>query len=247
MKESDLYQPVKAYLEQLGYQVKSEVKDCDIVAIKKDADNLPETLIVELKLSFSLELIHQGINRKKLSDTIYLAVPEPDTAIKRKNWRSKLKANLKLCRLLGLGLMTVDMKEVSLDQVKVLLYPAPYAPRQNIKRQQSLQAEFSRRVGDPNSGGVNKQKIMTAYRQRALLCASHISTQKCMTLKELKLVTEISDCAAILQKNHYQWFERIARGKYCLTNFGIKAVDENKNYLAKLKSSNNGKALIIKA
>lgn len=44
IKESDLYQPIKEYLDSLGYDTKGEVKDCDITAIKDD-----ELIVVELK------------------------------------------------------------------------------------------------------------------------------------------------------------------------------------------------------
>ena len=81
MQETDLYQPVKDFFEAEGYEVKAEINGCDVVAIKDDAP----TVIVELKTTFSLELVLQGIDRQKLSDDVYLAVPKPDTPIKRKN------------------------------------------------------------------------------------------------------------------------------------------------------------------
>ncbi len=34
MKESDLYLPLKKFLEKQNYTVKAEVKNCDVVAIK---------------------------------------------------------------------------------------------------------------------------------------------------------------------------------------------------------------------
>ena len=36
MLESDLYLPVKDYLEKHGYRVRGEVKNCDVVATKED-------------------------------------------------------------------------------------------------------------------------------------------------------------------------------------------------------------------
>ncbi len=234
MKETDLYLPVKAYLEKLNYTVKSEIKGCDIVAIPNDSDLDVLPLIVELKLSLSLELIHQGIHRQKLSDRVYIAVPEADTVIKKRNWRAKLKSNLKLCRMLGLGLITVNTKSSSYEGVKVLLDPAPYAPRKNAKRQNDLKSEFTQRVGDPNTGGINKQKIMTAYRQRALLCAHCLSIEYSMSLKFLRSTSDIKDCAQILQKNYYGWFERVARGEYRLTQVGLLALNEKKLLIAQI-------------
>ena len=33
-KETDLYAPIRAFLEEEGYQVQAEVKHCDIAAVK---------------------------------------------------------------------------------------------------------------------------------------------------------------------------------------------------------------------
>ena len=48
-KESDLYEPVKTYLEQLGYEVKGEVKDCDITAVRGD-----ELSCTQIRVLFSV-------------------------------------------------------------------------------------------------------------------------------------------------------------------------------------------------
>ena len=47
--ESDLYAPVKAFLEAQGYEVKGEVTGCDVVATRGGEP----PVIVELKLAFS--------------------------------------------------------------------------------------------------------------------------------------------------------------------------------------------------
>ena len=57
--ESDLYAPVKALLEGQGYVVKGEVRGCDVVAVR--AGEPP--VIVELKRTFGLGLVLQGIDR----------------------------------------------------------------------------------------------------------------------------------------------------------------------------------------
>ena len=63
--ETSLYRPVKIFLEGLGFVVKGEVRDCDLVALK--GDNLPVVVICELKLTFNLELILQGVDRATAS------------------------------------------------------------------------------------------------------------------------------------------------------------------------------------
>ena len=65
MKETDLYLPLKKFLEKQGYEVKAEVENCDVVAVKVPAANekaQPAT-IIELKLSLNLEVILQAVDR----------------------------------------------------------------------------------------------------------------------------------------------------------------------------------------
>ena len=69
-RETDLYGPVKSFLEGQGYVVKSEVAAADVVAVRGGEP----PLIVELKLGFSLTLVHQCIARLAVSDEVYMAV-----------------------------------------------------------------------------------------------------------------------------------------------------------------------------
>ncbi len=50
MKESDLYIPLKQFLEAQGYKVKGEVGQCDVLAVRGEE----EPIIIELKLSLNL-------------------------------------------------------------------------------------------------------------------------------------------------------------------------------------------------
>ena len=103
LAETDLYSPIKAWLEALGYEVKAEVGAADVVAQRGDQ----EPLIVELKTGFSLALVHQGIERQKLPDWVYLAVPRGSG----RRWQAALKANKGLCRRLGLGRLLCRQNE----------------------------------------------------------------------------------------------------------------------------------------
>ncbi|USG61979.1 DUF2161 family putative PD-(D/E)XK-type phosphodiesterase [Sneathiella marina] len=226
-KETDLYHPVKSLLEAKGYEVKAEVKGCDVVGVKEGSP----VVIIELKLLFSLELVLQGINRQNMTDDVYMAVLAPDTALKRKNWRARQRGYVKLCRQLGLGLMTVAPEPLPQGVVSVLLDPKPYAPRKSNARKTRLVAEFQRRKGDPNTGGTNRTKIMTAYRQDALRCAQALVTEKAMKVADIRKAAAVQNAASILQKNHYGWFERTARGIYCLTSAGHESLAANKEVL----------------
>ena len=93
--ETELYAPVKAFLEAQGYVVKGEVRGCDVVGVR-DAG---EPVVVELKRGFSLELVLQGVDRLALSPLVYLAVGA---------WPRRLSEVRRLCRRLGLGLLRVS-------------------------------------------------------------------------------------------------------------------------------------------
>src|SRR5262249_17278927 len=70
--ETMLYLPVKRFLERLGFEVKGEIDGCDLVAIR--GGEPPVVVIGELKLSFTLELVLQGVDRAAACDEVWLAV-----------------------------------------------------------------------------------------------------------------------------------------------------------------------------
>ena len=158
--ETDLYLPVKTFLEAQGYEVKSEIGAVDVVALRGSED----PVLIELKLGFSLTLFHQGVARQSVSDTVYLAIEKPKGRT--------LKANLALCRRLGLGLLTVRLRD---GFVEPLADPAPFTPRKSPRRKARLLREFARRVGDPNKGGATRVGLITSYRQDALKCAEYLN------------------------------------------------------------------------
>jgi hypothetical protein len=201
--ESDLYAPVKALLEGQGYSVKGEVRGCDVMAVRGDEP----PVIVELKRSFGLALVLQGVDRLGVSDAVYLAVG---------TWPRNLREVKKLCRRLGFGLMVVVEARVD-----ILLDPAPYKPRQDKRRLGRLLGEHARRVGDPIPGGsAMKLPMMTAYRQEALRCAGLLAKNGPMKVAALKLAARAPKAGAILAADHYGWFERVGRGIYGLTPQG---------------------------
>ena len=225
LKESDLYLPVKRFLEERGYEVKGEVKGCDVVARLPDPDS--PSLVVELKTAFSLDLVLQGISRQRLSDDVYLAVPAPDTPTKRRNWRGRRRALLRLCRRLELGLMLVDTGSEPAERgVEILVDPGPYRPRRDRKAHHRLATEFTKRVGDPNLGGITRRTIVTAYRQDAIRCAETLAAGP-QKLSAIRNGAKVERAGAILQDNHYGWFERVSRGVYRLTEQGAAGLEEH--------------------
>jgi hypothetical protein len=125
----------------------------------------------------------------------------------------------KLCRRLGLGLMTVAAGRRG-ARVDVLLDPAPYAPRKDKRRLGLLLGEHARRQGDPNRGGSTRVPLMTAYRQEALRCAEALRDGP-STVAALRLGADAPRAGKILLDNVYGWFERVGRGTYMLTPAGV--------------------------
>jgi len=214
--EKDLYAPVKAYLEGQGYQVKSEIGACDVVA--RRGDEAP--VVVELKSRFNLELVLQAVERQTVAETIYVAIPDDAGGA----WKRHRRRILKLCRMLGVGLLLVRPGAAKGRQVTAQLDPGPYRPRANPKKRGRLLKEFSERVGDPNTGGVTRTRIVTAYRQDALRLLAVIDSDGALSPKDLRLRTGVEKAGPILQDNHYGWFERVSRGVYGLTPKGHDAL-----------------------
>jgi hypothetical protein len=61
--EVDLYEPVKRFLEGLGYEVKGEVHGCGVVAVRQGGDQgeTEPPIVVELKLAFTLRQEHERL------------------------------------------------------------------------------------------------------------------------------------------------------------------------------------------
>jgi hypothetical protein len=210
MPETSLYPAVKRFLEASGFRVKGEVNGCDAVAVQ---DGEPVRLaIVEMKLAFNLDLLLQAVERMRAADEVWLAVPAT------RRGRDRDPRVHRLCRLIGLGLMAVN---VTRDHIEVLAEPGPYQPKPNHRRRARLLSEHARRVGDPSPGGSSRQPIMTAYRQQALACAALLLTGPGRP-RDLRTVAPAA--GRILLHNVYGWFERTERGVYRLTADGETAL-----------------------
>lgn len=220
LREADLYPDLKAYLMAQGYEVKAEIGACDLMARRGQEP----AVVVEMKLTFSLALVMQGVARQALFDDVYLAVP-----VAEKGWKLRYKDIIALCRRLGLGLLAVKPGQ----GVEAHLDPAPYQPRKSKARAGRLLREFDRRVGDPNTGGTTGVKQMTAYRQDALRCLAGLQAGP---RKSSDLAREIGvkRAATLMRHDHYGWFEHPARGVYALSPKGQAAWVEHSDERARL-------------
>ena len=140
LRESDLYAPVRDYLEGLGYEVRGEVRGCDIAAVRDG-----ELIVVELKTGFTLELIYQALDRQRIADGVYVAVPLP----KRGYMAPQIKDMQSLCRRLELGLIFVGFTSKGA--------PQPQGGRQAPDQQEAPPG------GPPGARGPHRER---QYRRR---------------------------------------------------------------------------------
>lgn len=209
MKEADLYAPVKAYLTRQGYTVKGEVGAADVVGRRGN-----DVVIVELKLGFSLALFHQGIERLAVTDDVYVAVPAGGKG-------KALRNNVKLARRLGLGVLTVRLRD---GFVEALADPGPYAARKITKKKKALLRAFERLEGDPNAGGATRHGIVTGYRQDALKCARFLAVHGPSKGSKVAEWAEVPAATRIMRDDHYGWFEKVSTGIYQLSAAGEKGL-----------------------
>ncbi|NEW08286.1 hypothetical protein GK047_19985 [Paenibacillus sp. SYP-B3998] len=224
--ETELYAPIKQYFEERGYTVRGEVKHCDMVAIRGEEP----PVVVELKKSFNIPLLVQGIERLRLTSEVYVAfeLPNKGRAPHRLQWDDLRR----LCRMLGLGIMTVQFYKRKKPAVDVVCEPTPYMLRANKRAALKVVNEFHERSGDYNVGGSFQQKLMTAYREKSLHCVQLLITYGPLSPRQLRDYTGNKAVSSLLQKNYYRWFVRQSRGIYHITPLGEKALSEYAHVVA---------------
>ena len=210
--ETELYLPVKTFLESLDFAVKGEIGRCDILALREG--DPPVMVICELKQSFNLELVLQGVDRACACDEVWLAAR---LSARGKGRESDARFR-NLCRRLGFGLLGVSQH----DEVQIIVTPEAPFPRRDPKRRSRLLKEHRKRQGDPVLGGSTRMPQMTAYRQQALACAVALVMAP---QRRRDLAKAVPGAPKILERNVYGWFERVEKGIYGLTPAGREALE----------------------
>jgi hypothetical protein len=217
--ETDLYKPVREYLEGLGYNVQGEVEDCDLAAIKGD-----ELVVVELKMSFNLKLLSQAVKRQRAADSVYIAIPRPKGGARTVGWRDMCM----LLRRLELGLITVTTGREE-EQVEVHFHPNTFdrikSTRSGKKIRHNIIMEATARSGHYNTGGSNKRKLITAYRERAVHVACCLMKFGPLSPSQIKKLGAAPKTSNILRDNHYGWFTKVSRGIYKLNDSAKEFMD----------------------
>jgi len=204
-KEENLYEPIRKWLVNNGFDVQAEVVDCDIIGIKDD-----ELHIIELKKSFSLQLVYQCLERQKLSNYVYAAIPIP-----KKGKRGKALRNAKtLLSRLGIGLIAVHLYSRN-SMVELISEPKIKKVRKNARRKKRVQKEIDNRSGNYNKGGI-KGSIITAYREASIYIYLLLQARGQATAAQLRKVGAPPNTSNILRDNHYGWFHKISRGLFAV-------------------------------
>ncbi len=214
-KETDLYEPIRAFLEEEGYQVQAEVKHCDIAAQKDD-----KLVVVEMKKAFGLKLVYQGLERQALTDEVFVAIPRPKKGAREKAWRDMLR----LLKRLELGLLTVAL-DSPLQTVDVVLTPADSMIRKNKRKKEKLQAELEGRQTNGNIGGMTRRKIITAYREKTIRLACLLEREGKISLAELR-ERGLEEMTVLLSRNYEKWFARVGKGVYALSEKGKNELEQ---------------------
>lgn len=221
--ETDLWKPVRDFFVDKGYTVRSEVKDCDIVAIKDE-----ELIIIELKKNLSVELLSQAVKRQKSADLVYIAVPKPKKLIGNSKWKDICH----LIRRLELGLILVSFKGNS-GIIEIPINPTPFDRGKSInmgkRKRENIIKEAKGRYEDFNIGGSKGKKLVTAYRENALFIACCLERFGELSPKKLReLGADERKTTSILRENHYEWFSNVKRGVYIISDKGREALKEYK-------------------
>ena len=228
--ESELYLPIRHFLQQRGFEVRAEVEGCDVVATRGE-----ELVIVELKRSMNLSLVLQGLDRQQATDHVYLAVEAP----RQRRGASRWSHVLRLCRKLGMGLLIVAFSGKRAT-VFVECEPAPYRPRKSASRKELLLTEFNGRSADHNVGGSNRRELVTAYREQALRVAHYLHTKGPSPVGQIRKLADCPRAGSILLKNVYDWFERVSRGVYQLTPTGEEGLRRYAHVVATFSNATQG-------
>lgn len=222
-RESDLYPPIKAWLEANGYRVHAEVNGCDVAA-ERDG----ELILIELKRSINLDLVLQVVRRQDADAAVYAAVPAPRTGGKR--WRECRR----LLKRLEAGLILVYL-DSALPRVELAFHPVEQKRRRSRAATTALLREMSGRSVDANVGGSLRRKLMTAYREQALHVAAALERHGPAAPRVLRSAGAPAKAGAILLANHYGWFERLSPGTYALSEAGRAALVEHGDLADRLR------------
>ena len=215
--EAALYEPIRSFLQKRGYDVQGEVRGCDVVARQGE-----ELIVVELKRSFSLQLLMQAVERQEYADTVYVALPVASATAYPPNYRSLRR----LLTRLELGLLLVRYLRSSV-RVEIAFHPQEYRRRQKKKERRAIIREVEGRLveGAPGGSATRDGSLrLTAYKQAAIHLAILLREYGPASPSRLRELGGAGRTQDILSRNYYGWFEKVDRGVYALAPEGAQSL-----------------------
>lgn len=226
--EQDLFTPIKEYFEAFGYTCDGEVHDIDLYMEKEH-----ESVAVELKQTLDFKAVKQAALRQKVTDHVFIGIFKPSNLNSR-----AFRENIYLLNRLGIGLIVVSKRSFAVEIVAepVESELSAYKAR-NKGKKIVLSEEFQKRKCKSNIGGVHGTKLITSYREDALLTLDAVlELGGEAATKDIKAITGIAKTTNILYDNHYGWFARTGVGRYKVTEAGLAATEEFENAIRLLKT-----------
>lgn len=225
--EKDLFLPIKKYFEAYGYLCDGEVNDIDLYMEKDE-----ESVAVELKQQLDFRAIQQAALRQKITDYVYIGIFKPKNLFS-KSFRDKQY----LLKRLGIGLLVVSPKTKNVEIVSEPVVSELSAFQQKNKgKRKALSTEFKKRRAKNNIGGVNKTKLISSYREDALLVLDALfELGGEATTRQIKAISGVEKTTAILYHNYYGWFENVSKGVYRVLEPGYEAIEAFTDTIARLK------------
>lgn len=225
--ERDLFLPIKTYFENFGYVCDGEVKGIDLYM-----ENGEKNVAVELKQTLDFKSVQQAALRQKITDIVYIGIFKPKDL-----YSSAFKDKLYLLKRLGIGLIVVAKRGQTVEIVsEPIVTELSSFQKRNVGKRKALSEEFHKRKTKNNIGGVNGTKLITGYREDALLVLDAlIALAGEGSSRKVREVSGVANATRIMYQNYYGWFCNVSTGYYKVTETGRNALEEFSGVIAALK------------
>ena len=225
--ERDLFLPIKTYFENFGYVCDGEVKGIDLYM-----ENGEKNVAVELKQTLDFKSVQQAALRQKITDIVYIGIFKPKDL-----YSSAFKNKLYLLKRLGIGLIVVTKRGQTVEIVsEPIVTELSSFQKRNVGKRKALSEEFHKRKTKNNIGGANGTKLITGYREDALVVLDAlIALAGEGSSRKVREVSGVANATRIMYQNYYGWFCNVSTGYYKVTDTGRNALEEFSGVIAALK------------
>lgn len=226
--EKDLFNPIKKYFENYGYICDGEVNDIDLY-MEKDG----ESIAIELKQTLDFKSVQQAALRQKITDHVYIGIFKPKDL-----YRGSFQDKLYILKRLGIGLIVVSKRSKNIEIVsEPVVSELSVYQRSNKNKKKALSEEFQKRKSKNNIGGVHGTKLITSYREDALLVLDALlELGGKASSRDIHKLSGVEKSTSIMYNNHYGWFIRGEKGIYSVSDNGLDAVEEFEDTIRILKT-----------